>query len=1178
MNNLTPHQSKALNYHNHISLTANAGSGKTFVVSKRFVEIAVRENIPLSKIVAITFTDKAASELYKKISGYIEELIITSDNNSEVKKLESIRRQLISSNISTIHSFCLNILREFPIEAELDANIIPIDEDLSTELIELSVDRMIKASLINEDKERIKKLIRMFSSKSILAREIESLVKNYVKIILIENRIYEKSDTEIIEYYNKIISDYFENLIRVDLPANIDNLISINNTVLADKPDNSLAVSVSSLIDKLNTNLQSNDLIELLFAIKEIIFTKSGGIAARGYLKTALKNDVLRECEEIELFFLKLNIFSPGQKNEEIWRELSLFGREILYFFRKSLSIYEESKYENGYLDYEDILYKTYNLLKIPRVKEYLSNKYFYLMIDEYQDTNDIQYNIFLPLLDNLKRGNLLIVGDEKQSIYMFRDADLDVLRKTNQDIAEISGTACLLKLPDSFRMKQELCCFTNILFRNLFEIPDPLYNEVAPSDLICASREDEHGKIEILLNTPGNVNNDTESDLVVKRLINLVNNEDEKFKWGDIAILCRKRKSFTELERKFSEYKVPFIIMGGKEFYQRQSIYDIYNYFCFLIENNNDSALIGVLRSPFFGFTDHDIYRLSLFDGKSFWQKIENYKKKDPGWTNAFNLLNENIILSGDIDFSVILRKILKETPFLSIISARADGIQEIANIEKLISLTSDFLKVGYKTLYDFVNYLKVSIDEKDDEPQASISDESDAVKIMTLHQSKGLEFPVIVLYKCNETPRLSTIKTKSVLADKNFGLLTKIPIENNYYSPYQSTSINNLSDFIIEKKELAEAKRLLYVGMTRAREHLIISFETNGEFKIQNGSFIWMLKKGLNIDFNKDMQKVQGNLSFLIHRDRKYFNIDKMIDVNVPISKIIQLDILPEIESFAIAEKSLKIRSIEDHISGDIVSATKFSVFTQCPMKYFFRFEIGLILSGNNFIYPDNDFRDDEIELDSRLKGRVIHKLLEENINKKDLNNQIQLILDKEKISLDEKKALSNEIQQSLNNYITSDMFKEISSAKNFKNEYEVYLKMDEFYLYGRIDKVIFEDNKIKILDYKTDNINPKNINSRKEQYLSQVKFYSYILSRFYPKIHNFELQIVYIKNPETKLEFEISKNDFPGIENEINNMLNSLRTRNFISDYDQCKECIYSVNKIQCIKERSIPFRKQ
>jgi ATP-dependent helicase/nuclease subunit A len=1175
MNKLTPHQSNALNYHNHISLTANAGSGKTFVVSKRFVEIAIKENIPLSKIVAITFTDKAASELYKKISECIEELIITTKNNSEVKQLENIRRQLISSNISTIHSFCLNMLKEFPVEAELDANIIPIDEKLSSELIEMSVDRMIKESLNSDDKERIKKLIRMFTSKSVLAGELESLVKNYVKIFLIENKIYQKSTDEIIEYYNRIISEYFEKLIRNDQADIINNLIIINDIVLADKPDNSIALSASMLINKLNSRLQIKELLEILFEIKKVIFTKNGAIAARGYLKSILRDKVIRECEEIELLFTKLNVFSQNQNQEGIWRELSLFGKEILYFFRKSLTIYEESKSENGYLDYEDILYKTYNIIKNPRVREYLGDKYRYLMIDEYQDTNELQYNIFLPLLDNLRRGNLLIVGDEKQSIYMFRDAELEVFRKTNEDISGISGLTSLLKLPDSFRMKQELCCFTNILFKKLFDIPDPTYNEVEHSDLICANREDDHGEIEIVFNKIGNQYGNSESDLVVKRLMNLVNNEKGKYKWGDIAVLCRKRKSFSELEKKFAEYKVPFVIMGGKEFYQRQSIYDLYNYFSFLLENNNDTALIGLLRSPFFAFSDDDIYKLSLYDGVTYWEKIKELKNEDRRWIKAHTQLNENILLSGDIDFSVLLRKILKESTFLAIMAARADGKQHIANIEKLISLTSDFMKEGYQTLYDFVNYLKLSIEQKDDEPQASFSEESDAVKIMTLHQSKGLEYPVIVLYKCNETTRKNNIKTKSILADKTFGLLTKIPIQNNYYNPYQSTSINNLSDYITEKKDMAETKRLFYVGVTRAKEHLIISFESNEDLKIQNGSFIWMLKKGLDIDFDKDLFSTQGNLTFLINEGENYFNKEKIVHVNIPIIKDIQLISPVKGESTIITEKNVKIRIIDDHLSGDIVSATKFSVFSQCPMKYFFRFEVGLNLTDNDFTPPDRSVTEGEYELDSRLKGKLIHSLLEEEINQEDLYNKTHIILDKEKISKDEKKYLLHYILQDLNKYFSSEKYKEINSAENYKNEYEIYLKMDKFYLYGIIDKVIFTENKIIIIDYKTDNVIPKNIYSRKGQYYSQVKFYSYILSKLFPQIQNFELQIVYIKNPNANIQFEINRKDFSAIEDEISDMLKSLRNKIYISNIDHCKECIYSINKIKCIKDQLTPL---
>jgi ATP-dependent helicase/nuclease subunit A len=467
------------------------------------------------------------------------------------------------------------------------------------------------------------------------------------------------------------------------------------------------------------------------------------------------------------------------------------------------------------------------------------------------------------------------------------------------------------------------------------------------------------------------------------------------------------------------------------------------------------------------------------------------------------------------------------------------------------------------------------LSIEQKDDESQASISEESDAIKIMTLHQSKGLEYPVIVLYKCNETTRKNIIKTKSIQADKTFGLLTKIPIQNNYYNPYQSTSINNLSDYITEKKNMAETKRLFYVGVTRAKEHLIISFESNEDLKIRHGSFIWMLKKGLDIDFDKDLYSTQGNLTFLINEGGNYFNKDKIVPVSIPIIKDIQFICPVKGESTITTEKNVKIRIIDDHLSGDIVSATKFSVFTQCPMKYFFRFEVGLNLTDNDFTLPDRNVTEGENEVDSRLKGRIIHTLLEEEINQEDLYNKTHIILDKEKISNDEKKYLLHDIFQDLNKYFSSEKYRDINSSKNYKNEYEIYLKMDKFYLYGRIDKAIFTENKIKIIDYKTDNIIPKNIYSRKGQYYSQVKFYSYILSKLFPQIQNFELQIVYIKNPDANIQFEINKKDFSAIEDEISDMFKSLRNRSYISNIDHCKECIYSIDKIKCIKDQFTPL---
>lgn len=1171
MNRLTPNQQKALNYTNHISLTANAGSGKTFVLSKRFIEIALKERIPLNRIVAITFTEKAASELYKKITEQIEELLDTSNDNQLTKQLEGLRRQLISSNISTIHSFCLNILREFPVEAELDANFTPIDEKLSSELIEISTEKIIREALSNDDQERIKKLIRMFSSKNILSGEMQSLVKNFTKILFIEDKIYGISPEEISEYYDKIIIEYFEKLIGSKLNHINENLLIINQTVLETKPDNELALNVSGRINNLINNLNISEIIKTLSDIREIICTKLGKILTRGYLKKDLRSNIGLQCSEVESSLEYLEMFINYGNEKKIWVELSSFGKEMLYFFRKCLNLYEEHKTENGYLDYEDILFKTYSILKNPKVSEFLAEKYNYLMIDEYQDTNEIQYNIFLPLLDNLKKGNLFVVGDEKQSIYMFREAELEIFQRTKGDIAKVSGEESLLKLPDSFRMKPELCLFTNKLFSNIFNDPDPLFNEVNPSDLICAQIKDEPGKVDLLFYNKDSEIENSESDMVAKRIINLVMEGNGKLNWGDIAILCRKRKSFSELEKKLSEFNIPFIIMGGKEFYQRQSVYDIYNYFSFLLENGNDTALVGLLRSPFFSLSDNDIFLISQKEGQTFWQKIKAFRTKDTKWAIVYSTLNENILLSTDIDFASLLRKILNESTFVPVISSRPDGIQETANLEKLVSLTSNFMREGYRTLYDYVNFLKESILEKEDEQQASISEGSDAVKIMTLHQVKGLEFPVIVLYNCNDVTQKNSVKTKKVSADKYFGLLTKIPSED-YYSTYQTSTINEISDFISDKKEYAEAKRLFYVGVTRAKDQLIISFESNDALKLSPGSFIYMLKNALNADFNSDIIKIEGNLTFLVNKDGDYQNVEKRMQLEIPIIKILPPTTKLITDPKDIKEKFLKISSFLDNITGAIISATKYSIYNECPLRYFYQFELGVRAGDKKIIDSERIKAGDKNSGDGSLKGQIIHNLLEEKLAIDDIESKVRLKVEEANISVLEASDFINDITKDLKKYYTSNTYKDIISTENYKNEYELYIQEADYYLHGRLDKVIFYDDRIKIIDYKTDKISPSEIKSKGEQYLSQLKFYAYILNRFFADTKIFELQVVFIKNPDIKVQFRLNKRDLILIKQDIVKMMESLRTWTFIKNTDYCPKCGYSTDKSKCIKEMS------
>ncbi len=276
MNSLTPHQLKALNYDKHISLTANAGSGKTFVLARRYLEIAFAEKGSLKKIAAITFTDKAAGDLYKKITGEVENRFAISTDAEEKNLLNKIRRQLVSANIATIHSFCINILKEFPVEAGLDANFRPIDELTSNELIELSVEETIKESLYCSDSGETKYLVRFFGSKFSLSRQMIKLIKERKKVIILREEFYNHSVEEIAERFYKDFCDTAGEIMKSDKDEFIKSLKAINEFVQLEKKSNTRAPEIKKLLEEFEMEQSFEKKIDLLCSIKDQAFTNSG--------------------------------------------------------------------------------------------------------------------------------------------------------------------------------------------------------------------------------------------------------------------------------------------------------------------------------------------------------------------------------------------------------------------------------------------------------------------------------------------------------------------------------------------------------------------------------------------------------------------------------------------------------------------------------------------------------------------------------------------------------------------------------------------------------------------------------------------------------------------------------------------------------------------------------------
>jgi ATP-dependent helicase/nuclease subunit A len=821
-------------------------------------------------------------------------------------------------------------------------------------------------------------------------------------------------------------------------------------------------------------------------------------------------------------------------------------------------------------LDFEDILLFANKIIKKSEVQSHLREKYKYIMIDEYQDTNDIQYEIVMPILDELKQGNLFVVGDEKQSIYMFRDADLEVFDKTKREILNSKFVGKNLTLPHSFRMYPQLVLFTNKLFGNLFANPIKEFNEVEPSDLICTKNDDEVGQVGILLADESE--SVLESDLVIKKIMMLLNT-DENLTFGDIAILCRKRKVFTEIESSLVKYNLPYIIMGGKGFYQRQSIYDVYNYLTFLINHNDDQSLIGVLRSPFFNISDSKLLRISLGTEKAFYEKLINYSAHDENIKNIIAVINENIQAIISMEPYLLIRKLLNESGYWSVLSTKKNCEQEIANMEKLLSLSREYSNKGFKNLYDYTISLKEFIDGYEDEGQAQVTENQNAIKLMTIHQSKGLEFKAVFIYGTNSKGQDDNVKSKSISISKEYGILTKVPIEKKYFSKYSLSPIAAFHNYKTKKKNYAELKRLFYVAVTRAVKYLYISASHN-KYKPVKGTFYQLLCDGFSNKFENNSITLSANTTFMSRRDDTFAMNNKTVDLNVSIETQIECEILsakkPE---KSISFQNLKNELISSYPRHEIISATKISMYSQCPVKYELTYNIGYLPLMNLIKNQEHNY---EYQLDeeeynlkqyAQIRGKAIHKCLSENVPQEGIKEYIEKALVAEDVK--EFSKLTSEIVDEITRYYSSKVYDEINSCEKYKNEYEVYCKEGDFFLYGIIDKLIYQDEKLIIIDYKTDTIEKDQIKTRAENYFIQLKFYAYVLSKIFPKANNYELRLVFIKHPDELVVNVISKEAIEIFAKQIQEAIKNIHTFSFTSNLEHCFNCQYALEGNKCVK---------
>jgi ATP-dependent helicase/nuclease subunit A len=1214
----TASQQRALDLSRHLGITANAGSGKTRVLVERYVNILEQSpDISPRNVVAITFTEASAGELRSRIVRELDERIQTA-SPEKLRRLESIRNDIKSGYIGTIHSFATRLLKAYPVEANVDASfgiLSGADQSLMQEdAISTVFFAVLQAAYDKNEEQEMLEIFRIFGRNE-LTKIMESFFQNRSRVATVR-KLLGRDEEDVVRHWENAISAIAGKAID---DQTVDKLQAILILSKDGKTKNEalLALEGFRLAEGLHATLRAYKV-----AYKSV-FTDKGTIKA--YLTKDA--DILESLQPLvddlmANYSLIAKITEFIGETEEDFREshrlLYRHLKQIALLWDRVLQEYTERKTAIGLLDFDDLIEKAEKLLSIPLVASELTARFRYIMIDEYQDTDESQYRIARALTEGFSdRNKLAVVGDPKQSIYCFRNADATVFSATLDEIAlQASATKAndgIVSLQESFRMLARPLAFINKVFASVMEPSGGSLatEEVLYEPLVLGRASESAGSVEFLL-CDEELEIETEDEepveddggefgMIARKIKSILGSGndclvDDKGTLRpptakDIAIITRSRTLLSELEAALRAEDIPYIVRKGAGFFSQQEITDVICYLKFLLSSSDDVSLLAILRSPFFSISDTLLFQIAVntkFETDAviterpltLWERVQRYAVKmstaPSTLLRAIDFIKANLLLVGRVPIARLIEKILTESAVYATYSAGPHGSQKIANLRKFIDIARQADTSGFSTLFDFVERLQYLMDGGDSEAQADVVSDEDAVQIMTAHGAKGLEFPIVIAASLHRQFNFDRVR----VLDKELGLMLNYPDTDK---KNKRPAICELIRLRSDHNTLAEEKRVLYVALTRARDHLIVSGTLRKGSKKEN-ALKWILNavtpQGLGD--RPSALKLLETIEVYDGESGKTSASEMTFDIPVAYRA-------SDIEIAASAEKPevkfelgrLSLDPIEVRYRPERFSATQLLTYNQCPTKYFLSYGLG-IPEEPKLAY---DTQPDELSEKVRgaMAGQVIHAVLEQiddlvgngEIDMECFDKRFEGIITSLGITRDEEsQPLRERAIKDVSNFISSDFGKFVLSCRPFFTELPVQTQLDhQNSLYGIIDRLFQEpDGSWHLLDYKTDG---RRRESKQEQYAFQLGYYASLLKRLYPDAKQIKSTVFYTQlGLMDQKVYEIDR--IAEVESSYLSIIEGIRTDEKIPELkllhrelSHCEDCnYYDQAKQQCV----------
>ena len=1161
----------------NILVSASAGSGKTFVMAERILDQLAR-GVEIRQLFISTFTVKAATELKERLEKKISQQIQETQNLELKKHLGRQLADLPNAAIGTMDSFTQKFLAKHGYLIDLAPNFRILENESEQLLLKNEVFRQVfEQHYQGKDKDNFSRLVKNFAGRSKDARGLRKQVYMIYDFLQSTSNPQTWLQDSFLKGFEKADFTVAKEKLAEEIKERLWDLESFFRYHLDNDAKEfgkaAYLESVQQVLDEIGALTTESNFNQCQEVLDRIVNNIGNGLVNRNR-NADLK--ILREAynEERKAKFKKLNSLQNEitllKFQEDYHQESWDLAKTFQVFMSDFVDAYRQRKREENAFEFADISHYTIEILEnYPQVRQEYQERFHEVMVDEYQDTNHIQERM-LELLSN--GYNRFMVGDIKQSIYRFRQADPQIFNEKFHRFAQDDKEGQLILLKENFRSGSEVLDATNDVFKHLMdeEVGEISYDGM--HQLVFGNTDiqsNPENKAEVLLyDKDDDSDSDDEEELatnkltgemrmVLKEIIHLHNDKGVPFK--DMALLTASRSRNDQVLLALSEYGIPVKTDGAQSNYLQSLEVQVMLDTLRVIHNPlQDFALVALMKSPMFSFDEDELARLALQKSEdkvqeNFYEKLVNAQSKTS--------LHKDLIkseLHKKLEFFMetvqawrlyskthslydLIWKIYSDRFYYDYVGALPNGQARQANLYALALRADQFEKSNFKGLSRFITMIDQVLEAKHDLASVTVTPPKDAVELMSIHKSKGLEFPYVFILNIDQQFNKQDSMSEVILSRKNgLGLKYVARVATNAKEEYLPSSIKlsipsltyTQNEEELQLASYSELMRLLYVAMTRAEKKLYLVGKGSRE-KLESKEYPTNGKGILTRETRLDAQNFQDWIWAIYQAFSKedlHFSVRFEGEEDLTKEAIGELETKSQLQeqsqadnrqSDTIREALQMLKEVEVYNEIHRVAISLPSVQTPSQIKKFYEPVMdmeGVVVAGqskpkeNSILFELPDFSKTEKVTGAEI-GSATHELMQRiNLDKKPTLETLTEAL--------EQVHTSTAVKDKVNLEKILSFFDTALGQEILKNQDKLYreqpfsmLKRDDksqedFVVRGILDGYLLYEDKIVLFDYKTDHYEyPSQLI---ERYRGQLDLYAEALSRSY-KIDKVEKYLI-------------------------------------------------------------------